>query len=88
VIDTGQDGEIAIVQIAGLIARRIVTFVEEGANVGVGERVGLIRFGSRVDLFLPPGRGTLAAVGQRAVGGETVMADLRSTEQEREARAQ
>ncbi len=88
VIDTGQDGEIAIVQIAGLIARRIVTFVEEGVSVGVGERVGLIRFGSRVDLFLPPGRGTLVAVGQRAVGGETVMADLRSAEQEREARAQ
>jgi phosphatidylserine decarboxylase len=88
VIDAGPDGEIAIVQIAGLIARRIVTFVAEGDCVGVGQRVGLIRFGSRVDLFLPPGRGTLVAVGQRAVGGETVLADLRSAEQEREARAQ
>lgn len=78
--------EIAVVQIAGLIARRIVSFQGEGANVGVGERIGLIRFGSRVDLYLPPGRGTLVAVGQRAVGGETVLADLRSQEAEREAR--
>ncbi len=88
VIDTGPDGEVAMVQIAGLIARRIVTFVEQGDTVGVGERVGLIRFGSRVDLYLPPGRGALVAVGQRAVGGETVVADLRSYEVEREARAQ
>jgi phosphatidylserine decarboxylase len=88
VIDAGPDGEIAMVQIAGLIARRIVTFVEQGDTVGVGERVGLIRFGSRVDLYLPPGRGALVAVGQRAVGGETVIADLRSDEVEREARSQ
>ena len=88
VIDTAGDSEIAIVQIAGLIARRIVTFVNEGDSVGVGERVGLIRFGSRVDLYLPPGHGTLVAVGQRAIGGETVMADLKSSEPEREARAQ
>jgi len=88
VIDGGRDGEIAIVQIAGLIARRIVTFVNEGDSVGVGERVGLIRFGSRVDLYLPPGQGALVAVGQRAVGGETVIADLRSQEPEREARVQ
>lgn len=87
VIDTG-GSEIAMVQIAGLIARRIVTFVNEGDSVGVGQRVGLIRFGSRVDLYLPPGQGALVAVGQRAVGGETVMADLKSTETEREARAQ
>ncbi len=88
VIATAGAEEIAMVQIAGLIARRIVTFVEEGASVGVGERVGLIRFGSRVDLYLPPGRGALVAVGQRAVGGETVIADLKSAEPEREARAQ
>jgi phosphatidylserine decarboxylase len=88
VIDTGGGSEIAMVQIAGLIARRIVTFVNEGDSVGVGQRVGLIRFGSRVDLYLPPGQGALVAVGQRAVGGETVMADLKSTETEREARAQ
>ena len=88
IIDNGGDSEIAMVQIAGLIARRIVTFVNEGDSVGVGERVGLIRFGSRVDLYLPPGRGALVAVGQRAIGGETVVADLRSSEPEREARAQ
>ena len=75
-----------MVQIAGLIARRIVTFVGEGDSVGVGERFGLIRFGSRVDIYLPPGHGALVAVGQRAIGGETVLADLKSSEPEREAR--
>jgi phosphatidylserine decarboxylase len=86
---TAPDGsDVAMVQIAGLIARRIVTFVKEGDSVGVGERVGLIRFGSRVDLYLPPGHGALVAVGQRAVGGETVIADLKSDEPEREARVQ
>jgi phosphatidylserine decarboxylase len=88
VIATAGDSEIAVVQIAGLIARRIVTFVSEGDSVGVGERFGLIRFGSRVDLYLPPGRGALVAVGQRAIGGETVLADLRSEEPEREAGVQ
>jgi phosphatidylserine decarboxylase len=78
--------EIGVVQIAGLIARRIVTFVREGDSIGAGERFGLIRFGSRVDVYLPPGRGVLVAVGQRAVGGETVLCDLRSDETEREAR--
>ncbi len=79
--------EIAVVQIAGLIARRIVTFKGEGTSVGVGERFGLIRFGSRVDVYLPPGKTCLVAVGQRAVAGETVLADLKSPEPEREARA-
>jgi phosphatidylserine decarboxylase len=88
VIATPAGAEIAVVQIAGLIARRIVTFVAEGDGVGVGQRFGLIRFGSRVDLYLPPGRGALVAVGQRAVGGETVLADLHSDEAEREARVQ
>jgi len=88
VIATAGDSEIAVVQIAGLIARRIVTFVNEGDSVGVGERFGLIRFGSRVDVYLPPGRGSLVAIGQRAIGGETVLADLRSEEPEREARLQ
>jgi phosphatidylserine decarboxylase len=80
--------EIAVVQIAGLIARRIVTFVREGDAVGIGERYGLIRFGSRVDTYLPPGRSALVAVGQRAIGGETILADLKSDEPEREARVQ
>lgn len=86
VIETPNGTEIAVVQIAGLIARRIVTFAGEGDSVGIGQRFGLIRFGSRVDVFLPPGHGCLVAVGQRAVGGETVLADLKSQEPEREAR--
>ena len=61
--------------------------MSEGDSVGAGERFGLIRFGSRVDLYLPPGRGSLVAVGQRAIGGETVFADLKSNETDREARA-
>ncbi len=86
VIHTSAGQDLACVQIAGLIARRIVTFAKEGATVGMGERFGLIRFGSRVDVFLPPGHGCLVAVGQRAVGGETVLADLKSSEAERESR--
>jgi phosphatidylserine decarboxylase len=88
VIATAGGAEVGVVQIAGLIARRIVTFAKEGDSVGIGERFGLIRFGSRVDLYLPPGQGALVAVGQRAVGGETVFADLKSDEAEREARRQ
>jgi len=88
VIVTADAAEIAVVQIAGLIARRIVSFVREGESVGTGQRIGLIRFGSRVDVYLPPGRGALVAVGQRAIGGETVLADLKSLEPEREARLQ
>jgi len=88
VITTPSGVDVAVVQIAGLIARRIVTAVGEGESVGVGQRLGLIRFGSRVDVYLPPGRGSLVCVGQRAVGGETVLADLKSDEVEREARAQ
>ena len=86
VIDMPGGGEIAVVQIAGLIARRIVTFSRERDSVASGQRYGLIRFGSRVDVFLPPGRHALVSVGQRAIGGETVFADLRSEEPEREAR--
>jgi phosphatidylserine decarboxylase len=54
--------------------------------VGVGQRFGLIRFGSRVDVYLPPGETALVSVGQHAIAGETVLADLKSTEPEREAR--
>ena len=75
------------VQIAGLIARRIVKFVGEGQSLLAGQRFGLIRFGSRVDVYLPPGRGALVAVGQRAIAGETVFADLASAEAARAARA-
>lgn len=86
VISSTSGDDIACVQIAGLIARRIVTFAKEGDSIGVGERYGLIRFGSRVDVYLPSGRTALVHVGQRAVGGETVIADLKSTEPERLAR--
>lgn len=87
IIERPDGTEFGVVQIAGLIARRIVTFKGEGASLGVGERFGLIRFGSRVDVYLPPGRTCLVAVGQTAIGGETVLADLKSSEPEREARA-
>ena len=86
VIEMASGAEIAAVQIAGLIARRIVTFTSEGSTIGIGERIGLIRFGSRMDVYLPPGHGALVSVGQRAVGGETILADLKSDEPEREAR--
>jgi phosphatidylserine decarboxylase len=78
--------EIGVVQIAGLVARRIVPFLHEGDSVGVGERLGLIRFGSRVDVYLPVGKHALVSVGQTATAGETVLADLQSAEPERVAR--
>ena len=70
--------EIAVVQIAGLIARRIICAVREGDALRAGERFGLIRFGSRTDLYLPEGVLPLVAVGQTMIGGETVLADLSS----------
>jgi phosphatidylserine decarboxylase len=69
---------IGVVQIAGLVARRIKCFVREGATVGAGDRIGMIRFGSRVDVYLPEGLRPLVAEGQTAVAGETVIADLRA----------
>ncbi len=86
VIETPKGAEIAVLQIAGMITRRILTFVSEGDTVGVGQRIGFIRFGSRVDVFLPVGQAALVSVGQRVVAGETVLADLKSTEPERDAR--
>ncbi len=77
---------IGVVQIAGLVARRIVKFVEEGETLAAGQRFGLIRFGSRVDVFLPPGVGALVCVGQRAIAGETVLADMRVIETARTGR--
>ena len=67
---------LGVVQIAGLIARRIVCDLRPGAEVAAGETYGLIRFGSRVDTYLPPGSRVAVAVGQRTVGGETVLAEL------------
>ncbi len=69
---------IGVVQIAGIIARRIVAFVRPGDVVGAGQRIGLIRFGSRVDVYLPEGVQSLAGVGQTAIAGETIIADLRA----------
>jgi phosphatidylserine decarboxylase len=76
VIETETGEKIGVMLIAGLIARRIVTFVEEGASVARGERIGLIRFGSRVDVYLPADASVLVASGQTAIGGETVLAKL------------
>ncbi|NUP33415.1 MAG: phosphatidylserine decarboxylase [Streptomycetaceae bacterium] len=70
VFDTPR-GEIELVQIAGTVARRIVPYLEPGAEVAVGERIGLIRFGSRVDVYLPPGVEPAVTVGQRTRAGET-----------------
>ena len=68
---------IVVVQIAGLVARRIVPFVREGDVVTAGQRIGMIRFGSRVDVYLPAGSTALVGVGQTAIAGETVLADLK-----------
>lgn len=79
VIETGGT-RLGVVQIAGLVARRIVAFVKEGETIAAGERIGLIRFGSRVDVYLPMGVVPLVGEGQRSVAGETVLADLTAVE--------
>jgi len=76
VIGTAQ-GRIGVVQIAGLVARRIVCFAKEGQAIGAGERFGLIRFGSRLDVYLPDGTQALVSEGQTAIAGETILADFR-----------
>ena len=73
-LPTGED--VAVVQIAGLIARRILCDAREGQILATGERFGIIRFGSRTDLYLPEGCVPLVSVGQRMIGGETVIAEL------------
>lgn len=74
VIDT-PNGPLAVVQVAGLVARRIVCWADGGEDLAVGERFGLIRFGSRLDVYLPAGAALRVSVGQTAVGGETVIAE-------------
>jgi phosphatidylserine decarboxylase len=76
--------EIAFVQIAGLVARRILYDIKDGDEVRTGQRYGLIRFGSRCDIYLPEGVEPLVCVGQTTIGGETVIADLASGEARRE----
>jgi phosphatidylserine decarboxylase len=73
----GPAGRVAVVQIAGLIARRIIAFAHDGQNIGAGERIGMIRFGSRVDVYLPEDVAPLVSEGQIAIAGETVIADAR-----------
>jgi len=80
IVETPQGERVAFTQIAGLVARRIMRFVEEGARLKVGERIGLIRFGSRVDVYLPAGFVPEVMIGQRAVAGETVLARRRAGE--------
>jgi phosphatidylserine decarboxylase len=87
VIET-DNTRIGVVQIAGLVARRIVPFVKEGDTLSVGERFGLIRFGSRVDVYLPLSTQVLVGLGQTAFAGETVLADLRANEPARQYRTQ
>lgn len=85
VIETA-NAKIGVVQIAGLVARRIVSFVKVGNHLSTGERFGLIRFGSRLDIFVPLNAQVLVGLGQTAVAGETVLADLTANEPVREYR--
>ena len=80
--------EVAFVQIAGLLARRIVCDLREGQQVATGQRMGMIRFGSRVDVYCPPPYVPMVVVGQRMVGGETVLADRLAQEPPRQGVAQ
>ena len=75
-IRTAQGAEVVVVQIAGLLARRIVCDANIGDKLAIGETYGLIRFGSRLDTYLPAGTEPLVTVGQRAIAGETVLAEL------------
>lgn len=75
-LETADGVRVGVVQIAGLLARRIVNPLRPGDEVAAGERFGLIRFGSRVDTYLPPGATALVTPGQRSVGAETVLAEL------------
>ncbi len=85
-IELADGRRLAVVQIAGLVARRIVCFVRQGDSIRTGERFGLIRFGSRLDVYLPDGVQPLVSLGQAMVAGETVLADLTSDEPVRTAR--
>ncbi|MDB5490171.1 MAG: Phosphatidylserine decarboxylase [Micavibrio sp.] len=80
IVETPSGQTVGVVQIAGLIARRILNDVEEGETVVAGARFGIIRFGSRVDIYLPDGINPLVCVGQRVIGGETIIADFENRE--------
>ena len=83
-LKTPNGQELAVVQIAGLVARRIVCWANEGQKLAAGERYGMIRFGSRVDVYLPDDSRVLVIPGQRATAGETVLAELNSAEPDRQ----
>lgn len=85
-VETDNGVTIGFVQIAGLVARRIVKFVSEGDQLLAGQRFGLIRFGSRVDVYLPKGHEALVCVGQKAIAGETVLADISTSHKQRTGR--
>ncbi len=85
-IETAGGHKIAVVQIAGLVARRILCFAKPGQSLPAGDRFGLIRFGSRLDVYLPAGIAPMVALGQTMIAGETVIADLASTSAARPAR--
>jgi len=85
VIETAH-GPVGVVQIAGLVARRIVCFGHEGDHLAQGERIGLIRFGSRLDVYLPVAASVVVAEGQTAIAGETVIARFGATAADRRVR--
>tara|TARA_B110000091_G_scaffold119212_1_gene128398 strand:- start:977 stop:1669 length:693 start_codon:yes stop_codon:yes gene_type:complete len=81
-IEATDESRVGVTQIAGLVARRIVCFTKVGSGLSVGERFGLIRFGSRLDVFLPEGIEPAVGLGQTAVAGETILAHLGETNEE------
>ncbi len=83
VIETKNAVKVGLVLVAGYVARRIVTEAQIGDTIGAGERIGLIRFGSRTDIYLPKEAATFVSEGQRTLAGETILADLESQETNR-----
>ena len=79
-VENREGVQVGFTQIAGLVARRIITWVKPGDMVGTGQRVGLIRFGSRVDVYLPAGTAPRVILGQRTIAGETVVARIGESE--------
>ncbi len=82
-METSDGKLVGFVQIAGFVARRIICDLQDNQEVATGERYGIIRFGSRADIYLPKGVAPLVAVGQTMLGGETVLADMKSKEKAR-----